>query len=237
MPELQPPLIAAILVMLAAAGLLAYWLIHTTEGAYLGQWAVRWLYDRGASTYDGVKDYDRQDEIAFLAVPLLSRLEEIGAADGEVLDLATGTARLPIALFDVPFFTGTMVGVDISKRMLAEARKKTEDQDYGDRLTLQQGPAAPLPFEDARFDAVCMLEALEFLPNPDEALDELYRVLKPHGWLMTTNRVGWEARLMPGRTQSKQDFEKRLLGHGFVEVETKPWQSYYDLIWARRRGE
>ena len=231
---LDSPLLLAAFPLLLLCTLLAYWLIHTTEGAYLGEGAVRWLYDRGASTYDAVKDYDRQDEIAFLAVPLLHRLEEIGAEGGEVLDLATGTARLPIALFDVPFFTGTMLGVDISRKMLAEARKKTRSQAYAHRLTLQQGPAAPLPFEDARFDAVCMLEALEFLPNPDEALSELFRVLKPGGWLMTTNRVGWEARLMPGRTQSKEDFEARLRGHGFTEVETKPWQSYYDLVWARR---
>lgn len=231
---LDPSLLPAILPVLFVCALLAYWLIHTTEGAYLGPRAVRWLYDRGAATYDRVKDYDRQDEIAFLAAPLLSRLDEIDAADGEVLDVATGTARLPIALFDVPFFTGTLVGVDISERMLAEARRKTRDKAYAERLRFQQGPAAPLPFEDARFDAVCMLEALEFLPKPDEALAELYRVLAPGGWLMTTNRIGWEARLMPGRTQSKEDFEARLRGHGFVGVETKPWQSYYDLIWARR---
>ena len=42
---------------------LAYWLLVVTEGAYLGPRTVRWLYDRGASTYDRVKGFDSPDRV------------------------------------------------------------------------------------------------------------------------------------------------------------------------------
>jgi len=46
-----PFLILGGLVLLLLA---AYWLIYIAEGSYAGAWLVRWLYDRGARTYDDV---------------------------------------------------------------------------------------------------------------------------------------------------------------------------------------
>lgn len=222
------------LALLGLLGLLFYWLVRMTEGAYLGQRAVQLVYDLGASTFDFVKDFDHDEEFIFLGQPLFDRLEQTAGAEALVLDVATGTGRLPLALLDIPFFEGEFVGVDISCGMLREAARKTKP--FAGRLHLIHHPAAPLPFADDAFDAVAMLEALEFLPDRAAALRELVRVLRPGGWLMTTNRIGRHARYMPGRTERPAAFEQRLADLGLVEVRTYPWQTYYSLVWARKQG-
>ncbi|WP_054493144.1 class I SAM-dependent methyltransferase [Ardenticatena maritima] len=226
------------LVVVVGVLLALYWLIYVAEGSYAGAWLVRWLYDRGAPTYDAVKGFSPADEFAFLGKPLFDRLEEaLGeGGPGLVLDVATGTGRLPLALLDIPFFTGALVGVDASFEMLAQAAHKRAQRELDARWALLHHPAAPLPFADEAFDAVTMLEALEFLPDRDAAIAEMVRVLRPGGWLLISNRIGLDARLMPGRTDSPAQFEKRLAAHGLTEIFTRPWQTYYDLVWARKPG-
>jgi len=232
------------LMLICAAGLIlialtAYYLLIVTEGAYLGPRVVAWLYDRGAPTYDRVKAFDRFDELACLANPLFNRLEETAGAGALVLDVATGTARLPLALVDVGFFAGEIVGLDASRGMLAVAAEKIArltDRTAAGRIHLLHHPAAPLPFVDAAFDAATMLEALEFLPHRAAALAEMVRVLRPGGWLLVSHRRGVDAWLLPGRVGSAEAFERQLADLGLVEIETRAWQTYYDLVWARRPG-
>ncbi|MDH4208368.1 MAG: hypothetical protein OEV76_05805, partial [Anaerolineae bacterium] len=89
-------LVALALLLLAAAAGVAYWLVVLTEGAYLGSRAVRFLYDWGAASYDRVKQFDPVDDAQSLALPLLRELR--GVERPLVLDVATGTGRLPRAL-------------------------------------------------------------------------------------------------------------------------------------------
>lgn len=215
-------------------GLFFYWAIWLTEGAYFGSWAVRWLYDWGASTYDEVKLFDPLDEAAFLANPIFSRLEESFGARSLLLDVATGTARLPLALFAIPFYEGEIVALDQSRGMLAQAAHKTAA--HNKQITLLHHSSVPLPFDSEIFDAVTSLEALEFMPDRHAALREMVRVLRPGGWFVVSNRIGIDARLMPTRSDSPEKFEALLASIGLVEIITRPWQEYYDLIFARKPG-
>lgn len=224
--------LAALILLLVS--LVLYWIVVMTEGAYFGARAVQAIYDWGAETYDDVKQYVDTDEFWFLGYPLATRLEETVGSRALVLDVATGTARLPLALCRVLSFDGQIVGLDISRQMLVQAERKTTG--VGRRVPLVHHSAAPLPFADASFDAVTMLEALEFVPDPNAALRELVRVLAPGGLLLVTNRIGRDALWLPGRAPSPQRFEQKLRSLGLVAVETRPWQEYYDLIWARKPG-
>lgn len=230
-----PPLFFFAIALLILLGLLLYWSIWITEGAYFGHRAVRWLYDRGASTYDGVKQYNPMDEAAFLGNPIFSRLEEDFGPHSLLLDVATGTGRLPVALFAIPFYEGEIVGLDLSHAMLHEAAHKLAA--HRESITLLHHSSVPLPFADATFDAVASLEALEFMPDRRAALREMVRVLRPGGWFFVTNRIGNDARMMPGRTDTPEQFEAYLASLGLVEIFTRPWQEYYDLIFARNAGE
>ncbi len=223
--------IAVGLILLLAA--FAYWVVVTTEGAYFGPRFVAWLYDRGASTYDRVKDFDPREEAWFLGEPLRRALGEV--PHPWVLDVATGTARVALALLGQLEFDGQIVALDRSLGMLREARRKTAR--FGDRVRLIQHDATRLPFDDRVFDAVTCVESLEFLPDLRTTLAEMARVLRPGGVMLVTNRVGFDARLMPGRAWPQREFEGLLRSLGLIAVRTQLWQEHYDLVWARKPGE
>jgi ubiquinone/menaquinone biosynthesis C-methylase UbiE len=220
-----------LLVVVAAAPVL-YWLVVLTEGAYLGSPAVTFLYDRGATSYDEVKQFDAVDDASRLALPLIRRLR--GHRAPLVLDVATGTARLPVSLLRSLEFEGSIVGLDLSMGMLREAARKTAR--YGERVSWLCHDAMDLPFGEDSFQAVVCLEALEFMPRPARALEEIARVLRAGGTLLASNRRGLDAFLMPGRAFSKDRLKDLLGGLSFVSVEIEQWQTYYDLVWARKEG-
>jgi SAM-dependent methyltransferase len=68
-------------------------------------------------------------------------------------------------------------GLDLHPRHLVEAGAAAE-------LPYIQGDAQNLPFEDGSFDAVAMYQTLEHVPEPERALRECLRVLRPSGRLM-----------------------------------------------------
>lgn len=225
-------LIALALPLLAAGAGVIYWLVVLAEGAYFGSRAVRFLYDRGAATYDRVKQFDPVDDAQSLALPLLRELREVGRP--LILDVATGTGRLPLALRRNLGFQGRVFGLDLSFRMLREARRKSALFEEGVMWLWKDGQQ--LPFVDRCFDAVSCLEALEFFPDRRRAVKEMSRVLRSGGIMLISNRRGLDALLMPGRAFSEQGLRGLLHEAGLESVETRPWQAYYDLVWARKPG-
>ncbi len=221
------------LVGLASLGLLLYWQLVVAEGTYLGPRVVVLLYDWSARAYERIKQFDIGDEQFFLGLPLARALDLIPAP--LVLDVATGTGRLPRALLRQPAFEGRVIGIDLSRRMLREAVQRTAQ--FADRLTYVWQDARRLPFDDGTFDAVACLEALEFTPDPRAILVELVRVLRPGGVLLLTNRIGRDAQLLPGRVFPRDEFERILREFPLEEAKVRPWQVDYDLAWAVKAGE
>lgn len=224
------PVLVTGLLGLTALVLLLHWQLNLTEGVYLGSRVVIWLYDRFAPRYDTTKQFNDRDEEWFLGDPLARALE--GLTTSFVLDVATGTGRLPMALFRQPTFTGRIVALDLSRQMLRQAAAKTAP--HSDRLTLLWQDATRLPFPDDVFDAATCLEALEFLPHARATLSEIVRVLRPGGLLLVTNRVGPSARWMPGRTMSRQDFSALLRSLSLTDVRANVWQVDYEMVWGRK---
>jgi ubiquinone/menaquinone biosynthesis C-methylase UbiE len=212
--------------LLAAA--FGYWLFVITEGMYLGQRVVTWLYDASAARYDAIKQYDPDMEATFLGRPLSTVLKSVPAP--LVLDVGTGTGRLPGALLQQPTFRGQIVGIDASGRMLRGAADRLAGHEH--RTTLIWRDARRLPFPDGVFDAVTCLEMLEFTPDPRAQLTEAVRALRPGGVLVTTRRRGWQARLMPGKFYSADAFRALLTSLGIEHVEIQAWQMDYDLVWG-----
>jgi ubiquinone/menaquinone biosynthesis C-methylase UbiE len=218
--------------VLLLAGLL-YWAFVITEGAYLGSRVVAWTYDLTAAKYDEIKHFRLADDIWLLSSPMVVALEGTNAP--LVLDVATGTGRMPLALFAQERFHGYVVGLDLSARMLEQAETKLNP--YAGRYALLRHGAQQLPFPDDTFDAVSSLEALEFMPRPERVLAEMVRVLRPGGVFVVTNRINWESKLMPGKAFTDDEMRAILQAVGLVQVEIRPWQVYYDLIWARKQGQ
>ncbi len=224
-------LVLALVVVVLGIGV-GYWLIVLTEGAYLGPRGVAFLYDWGAPSYDRVKDFDAVDDARALAVPLVRELR--GTRRPLVLDVATGTGRLPLALLRNLEFEGSIVGLDFSLRMLEEASRKAAR--YQDRVLWLWKDGLDLPFDDETFDAVCCLEALEFVTDSTQAVKEMARVLRRGGTMLASNRIGIDAVLMPGKVFSKERLRTLLTDLSFDAVSVRPWQTYYDLVWATKEG-
>jgi len=217
-----------VLAALALLALLAYWQLIIAEGAYLGARVVTLLYDIAAPRYNRIKNFNPNDDQYFLSEPLITALKPV--SHPRVLDVATGTGRVPIALLANEAFTGTVVGVDLSWRMLREAAPAL--QGHAARMTLMQQDAMRLACADDSFDAVVCLEALEFVPAPHVALAECVRVLKPGGVLLVTRRTGPWARWMPGRTPSARQIKAQVEALGVWNVRVQAWQVDYDQVWG-----
>ncbi len=220
------PIIILILIALLAAFL--YWQLILAEGAYFGKRVVAWLYDIVATRYNAIKQYDPEDDARFLGMPLTLSLQ--GEIDPLVLDVATGTSRLPLALCQQSLFHGRIIALDNARRMLREATRYVAE--HRERVTWVWAHAVPLLFDDNTFDLVTCLEALEFMPDTRAALVECVRVLKPGGMLLVSNRIATGAKLMPGKTFSKANFEALLQALGQSDVTTQVWQFDYDLVWS-----
>jgi ubiquinone/menaquinone biosynthesis C-methylase UbiE len=96
-------------------------------------------------------------------------------ARGRVLEIGVGTG-LSFGHYapDVE-----LVGVDPSEPMLRRARQRAAE--LGREVTLLEAPAEGLPFEDDSFDTVVSFAVLCTVDDPERALDEIGRVLRPDG--------------------------------------------------------
>jgi demethylmenaquinone methyltransferase / 2-methoxy-6-polyprenyl-1,4-benzoquinol methylase len=103
---------------------------------------------------------------------LVSRVD-VGPRE-TVLDVATGTGAVAREL--VAQKGCTVVGLDQSPEMLAEARRRVPAG-----VTLVEGRAEELPFPDAAFDALTFTYLLRYVDDPGATLQELARVVRPGG--------------------------------------------------------
>jgi demethylmenaquinone methyltransferase / 2-methoxy-6-polyprenyl-1,4-benzoquinol methylase len=118
--------------------------------------------------------------------------------DDTVLDVATGTAAVAIELVRR---TGcSVVGLDQSAEMLAEAGRRVAVAGLDQRIELVEGTADDLPFEDASFDGLTFTYLLRYVDDPRATLRELARVVRPGGSLASLEfgvpeglwRAAWE---------------------------------------------
>jgi ubiquinone/menaquinone biosynthesis C-methylase UbiE len=101
-----------------------------------------------------------------------------------VLDLGCGHGSCVPRLAPRVGPTGRIVGLDASRAMIAEARRRFESNALP--LEFHVGDAQALPFADAAFDAARADRVFMFLNDPARALAELVRVTKPGGRIVIT---------------------------------------------------
>ncbi|MFD8203192.1 SAM-dependent methyltransferase [Streptomyces sp. NPDC003470] len=102
-----------------------------------------------------------------------------------VLDIGCGLGGPALRLAQV---TGVeVVGVSVSRKQVDKANLLAEEAGLSGKVSFQHGDAMNLPFDDASFDAVWMLESVMQMPDRAAALKEAARVLRPGGRLALTD--------------------------------------------------
>ena len=99
-----------------------------------------------------------------------------------VLDIATGTALIPLNLVDKPGDRGRVVGLDITLAMLKHGRKNVEAAGSSSRINLVCASAMAMPFVEGVFDVVICGLGMHHMDVP-RVLSEMRQVLKDDGAL------------------------------------------------------
>ena len=100
--------------------------------------------------------------------------------DGAVLDVATGTADVALAIAK-RYPQATVVGLDPSTGMLDVGQKKIDSIGLEDRVRLIEGDAQAMPFEDDQFAASCIAFGIRNVPDRDRGLSEMVRCTRSGG--------------------------------------------------------
>ena len=140
---------------------------------------MRKAYARWAPVYDIV--YDKLTERAARAA-----VQAAMACGKRILEAGVGTG-LSLAYYrrDVELY-----GVDLSADMLRRARDKVQRRAFTHVKGLQVMDVCRLGYADATFDAVTAQFLITLVPDPEGALQEFARVLRPGGEIILANHFG-----------------------------------------------
>ena len=132
------------------------------------------------------KEYDCLNRIITFGTDAKNK-EEIGRIVKEksptkILDIATGTADIPINLSKIK--NCKITGVDISKKMIAIGRKKVKSKNLLKKINLEIGNAERLKYDSNYFDIVTIGFGVRNFQYLDKCLREAHRVLKHPGYLI-----------------------------------------------------
>jgi phosphatidylethanolamine/phosphatidyl-N-methylethanolamine N-methyltransferase len=145
---------------------------------------LRKAYARWAPVYDLVFGavFDRGRRAAIAAA------EQVG---GRILEVGVGTG------ISLPGYSSQnrIIGIDLSEAMLRKAQRRVADLSLTNVEQLEVMDAEHLLFPDASFDVVVANHVISTVPNPETALDECARMLRPGGEMILLSRIGADAGL------------------------------------------
>jgi phosphatidylethanolamine/phosphatidyl-N-methylethanolamine N-methyltransferase len=182
--------------------------------------SVEQAYDRWAPIYDFVFGgvFSKGRDAAIQAT------NRIG---GRVLEVGVGTGiSLPLYSPHLRIF-----GTDISEAMLNKAKQRVARANLKNIEGLAVMDAEKLEFSDNSFDVVMAQYVVTAVPNPEQALDEFARVLRPGGELIILTRVSADAGMRRFIEQRLQPVVRPL---GFRTAEFA-WSRYAQWL-AGARG-
>lgn len=132
-------------------------------------------------TSEEARDYDAMDHSAVNRA-FVDDLLAGGEVQGEVIDLGTGTAQIPILVCQQVDECRVMA-IDLSTEMLDLARLNIEVNSLIGRIALAHIDSKELLYDDDQFDLVISNSIVHHIPDPSTVIAEAIRVAKPGGRL------------------------------------------------------
>ncbi|NET46186.1 class I SAM-dependent methyltransferase [Okeania sp. SIO2B3] len=130
-------------------------------------------------TWEEAEEYDSMDFLQVNQAFAESSIE-IGPKKGLVLDVGTGTARIPILICQQqPEWQ--IIGIDLSKNMLTIGERNIEKAQLQSQVKLELVDAKKLPYSEHSFEMVISNSIVHHLSEPLLLFQEVKRVLQPQG--------------------------------------------------------
>jgi ubiquinone/menaquinone biosynthesis C-methylase UbiE len=163
--------------------------------------ALWWLFRRPLRrTFDKLAPVWDKNRSPDAFAPVEAALENVDAEPQRVLDVGTGTGAVA-ALVAHRFPKAEVVAVDVSERMIEQARRKA-----GERVRFEVADAERLPFAGGTFDLVTLGNMIPFF-------DELARVTAPGGHVLFSFSMGADTPIYV----APETLRRRLGARGFSE--------------------
>lgn len=187
-------------------------------------------YHELAKSYDRLtNDVDYEATVEFY----MQILEREGLKPRTVVDLACGTGSVTEILARKGY---EVTGVDMSEEMLTEAMSKVMDMENPPRFVCQRLQELKLP--RAVDLAVCALDSLDYITNPDdcaEAIRRTWKALNPGGVFIFDVNTPEKLRAMDGQVFLDEDDDVYCVWRGEFDQESNICSYGMDLF--QRRGE
>jgi phosphatidylethanolamine/phosphatidyl-N-methylethanolamine N-methyltransferase len=174
--------------------------IKAVESSY-ARWAP--VYDR---TFGAITNVGRKRAVGYVNANRTGRLLEVGVGTG---------LSLPLYKPDLK-----VTGIDFSEDMLEKARQRVQDNNLDHIEALRQMDARQLDFPDATFDTVSAMHVLSVVPDPEQVMGEIARVLKPGGKLVVTNHFLRDKGVLAFLERASAPFANLLGWHSDFQIET-----------------
>jgi ubiquinone/menaquinone biosynthesis C-methylase UbiE len=130
---------------------------------------------RDAEEYDAMDFSEADTRFADDALALIK-----GRAEAEILDIGTGTAKIPVLMLDRRKDLAVMA-VDLSSEMLHVATRNVARAGHGHAVRLARHDAKALRLSEKRYDLVMSNSVTHHIPDPLTHFQEVARVVKPDG--------------------------------------------------------
>ena len=182
-------------------------------------------YHALAASYDRLtNDVDYEATVKFY----MEILRREGMQPRTVADLACGTGSVTKILAEKGY---DVIGVDMSEEMLTEAFQKVQDMENPPRFICQ--PLQKLYLPRGVDMAVCALDSLDYITNPDdcaEAIRRTYKALNPGGIFIFDVNTPEKLRAMDGQVFLDEDDDVYCVWRGEFDEDTNICSYAMDLF-------
>jgi len=146
------------------------------------------------------------------------RFALLGFKEGNVLDAGCGYGIYAIQIAK-SFPKAKVIGIDLSEYLLQIATKIAQEEHVSEHVSFQKQDVQKLPFTDNFFNLVLNINMMHIVEEPTKMINELWRVLAPHGILVIADiKRSWIGHIMPlFKTAFSFDEAKNLINHSKLQ--------------------
>lgn len=158
---------------------------------------------KATNTYNAAADYFDHPVSSFWHCFGRKTVEQLSLKAGDrVLDVCSGSGGSAIPAAQLVGATGQVIAVDLAEQLIALAKAKAK-QNQLENIEFHTADMLELGYPDQQFDAVICVFGIFFVPDMPAAVRELWRMVKPGGYLAITtwgqnlfepaNSIFWDA--------------------------------------------